>query len=95
MRPERPLRSGASERPRDEAAGTAAEEWAVEHSGIGRELGAIGMTIDPGAKQDLKPWTTFTQQQDIPDWIAKAYIESYRGPHGDEPGCGGNPGLST
>ncbi len=45
------------------------------------------MTIDPGAKQDLEPWTTFTKQQDIPDWIAKAYIESYRGPHGDEPGA--------
>ncbi len=45
------------------------------------------MTIDPGAKQDLEPWTTFTQQQDIPDWIAKAYIESYRGPHSNEPGA--------
>ncbi len=45
------------------------------------------MTIDPGAKQGLKPWTTFTQQQDIPDWIAKAYIESYRGPHSEEPGA--------
>ncbi|OBF08177.1 NAD-glutamate dehydrogenase [Mycobacterium sp. ACS4054] len=45
------------------------------------------MTIDPGAKQALQPWTTFTQQQDIPDWIAKAYIESYRGPHGDQPGA--------
>jgi len=45
------------------------------------------MTIDPGAEQDLKPWTTFTQQQDIPDWISRAYIESYRGPHGDEPGA--------
>lgn len=45
------------------------------------------MTIDPGAKQDLKPWTTFTQPQDVPDWIAKAYIESYRGPHGEEPGA--------
>ena len=44
------------------------------------------MTIDPGAKQALKPWTTFTEQQDIPDWIAKAYIETYRGPHGVEPG---------
>ena len=42
------------------------------------------MTIDPGAKQDLKPWTTFTKREDIPDWIAKAYIESYRGPRADE-----------
>lgn len=44
------------------------------------------MTIDPGARQGLKPWTTFTQQQDIPEWISKAYVESYRGPHSDESG---------
>ncbi|HWF28795.1 MAG TPA: NAD-glutamate dehydrogenase [Mycobacterium sp.] len=42
------------------------------------------MAIDPGAKQDLKPWTTFTNAQDIPDWISRAYIESYRGPHDEE-----------
>jgi len=47
------------------------------------------MTIERGAKQDLKPWTTFTQQQDIPGWITKAYIESYRGPHGNEPEASG------
>src|ERR1700739_756192 len=45
------------------------------------------MTIDPGAMQDLKPWSTFTKSGDIPDWIANAYIESYRGPRGDEPGA--------
>jgi glutamate dehydrogenase len=45
------------------------------------------MTIDPGAMQDLKPWSTFTKNDDIPDWIANAYIESYRGPRGDEPGA--------
>jgi glutamate dehydrogenase len=45
------------------------------------------MTIDPGAKQGLKPWTDFTGRQDIPDWISTAYIESYRGPHGDERGA--------
>ncbi|OIN78022.1 NAD-glutamate dehydrogenase [Mycobacterium malmoense] len=44
------------------------------------------MTIDPGAKQDLEPWTAFTKGDDVPDWIADAYIESYRGPRGDEPG---------
>ena len=38
------------------------------------------MTIDPGAKQDLKPWTSFSQRQDIPDWVLNAYVESYRGP---------------
>ncbi len=48
------------------------------------------MTIDPGAKQDLEPWTAFTRQQDIPDWIAKAYVETYRGPHGKEPGATDN-----
>lgn len=44
------------------------------------------MTIEPGAKQGLEPWTNFTQQDDIPEWISKAYIESYRGPNGDEAG---------
>src|ERR1700739_4900491 len=44
------------------------------------------MTIDPGAKQELKPWTTFNDPQDIPNWISTAYIESYRGPHNEEPG---------
>jgi len=46
------------------------------------------MTIDSGAQQDLKAWTTLTKNEDIPDWVARAYIESYRGPHGDEPGGG-------
>lgn len=49
------------------------------------------MAIDPGAKHELKPWTTFTDRQDIPDWIANAYIESYRGPHRDEPGTETGP----
>ena len=49
------------------------------------------MTIDPGAKQDSSRGPTFTQQRDIPDWISKAYIESYRGPHGDESGGGTRP----
>jgi glutamate dehydrogenase len=48
------------------------------------------MTIDPGAKQELKAWTTFTDRRDIPDWIANAYIASYRGPYGDKP-----PGAET
>ena len=47
------------------------------------------MTIDPGAKQKLEPWTSFANSEDIPDWIANAYIESYRGPRGDEPGATG------
>lgn len=47
------------------------------------------MTIDPGAKQDLEPWTAFTKGDDVPDWIADAYIESYRGPRGDESGTSG------
>lgn len=44
------------------------------------------MTIDPEARHDLEPWTTFTQQRDIPEWISRAYVESYRGPHSDESG---------
>src|SRR6201993_3167659 len=49
------------------------------------------MTIDPGAKQDLRPWTTFTDRQDIPDWIVRAYIASYRGSRGGEPGAETGP----
>jgi glutamate dehydrogenase len=45
------------------------------------------MTIGSGAKQEATPWTTFTKTSDIPDWISTAYIESYRGPHDDEPGA--------
>jgi glutamate dehydrogenase len=43
------------------------------------------MTIDPGAKQVTEPWTAFAEAQDIPEWISKAYIDSYRGPHADDP----------
>jgi glutamate dehydrogenase len=39
------------------------------------------MTIDPGTKHIAGPWT----DRDIPEWIVKAYLDSYRGPHGDEP----------
>ncbi|WP_204800660.1 NAD-glutamate dehydrogenase [Mycobacterium riyadhense] len=38
------------------------------------------MTIDPRATQDVEPWTTFNQSGNVPDWITKAYIDSYRGP---------------
>ncbi|OBF82873.1 NAD-glutamate dehydrogenase [Mycobacterium sp. 852002-51163_SCH5372311] len=41
------------------------------------------MTIDPRARHEVAAWTSFTQSSDIPDWISKAYIESYRGPHDD------------
>jgi glutamate dehydrogenase len=50
-------------------------------------MGAIGMTIDSGAKQDTTPWTAFTKASDIPGWIATAYVESYRGPHDKELGA--------
>ena len=43
------------------------------------------MTIDPGANQLAEPWTSFTESPDIPDWISKAYIDSYRGPNAGEP----------
>ncbi|QUR68321.1 NAD-glutamate dehydrogenase [Mycobacterium spongiae] len=41
------------------------------------------MTTDSGAKQDAGGWTTFTRTLDIPDWISKAYLQSYRGPRDD------------
>jgi glutamate dehydrogenase len=42
------------------------------------------MTIDPEAKQVAAPWTEFTDGREIPDWISKAYIDSCRGPHGED-----------
>lgn len=45
------------------------------------------MAIDPGTKRGFQPWTTFTESDDIPGWIANAYVESYRGPRGAEPGA--------
>ncbi|BBY25419.1 NAD-glutamate dehydrogenase [Mycobacterium stomatepiae] len=44
------------------------------------------MTIGSGPKQQTTPWTTFTTMADVPEWISKAYIETYRGPHDKEPG---------
>ncbi|GKU73191.1 hypothetical protein NJB18185_29620, partial [Mycobacterium montefiorense] len=44
------------------------------------------MTIGSGPKQATTPWTAFTKMSDIPEWISKAYIETYRGPHDKEPG---------
>ncbi|MGH3538974.1 MAG: NAD-glutamate dehydrogenase domain-containing protein, partial [Pseudonocardiaceae bacterium] len=41
------------------------------------------MTVDP-ANASLETevaWTTFTRAEDIPDWIPKAYIDTYRGAH--------------
>ncbi|OBJ49035.1 NAD-glutamate dehydrogenase [Mycobacterium sp. 1423905.2] len=49
------------------------------------------MTIDPGPKQDVTAWTTLTENSDIPDWITKAYLDSYRGPHNDQPSDSGVP----
>jgi glutamate dehydrogenase len=45
------------------------------------------MTVDPPATslQGGVDWTTFTRDEDVPDWITKAYADTYRGPHGDEP----------
>ena len=33
---------------------------------------------------DALDWAKFTDSQDIPEWISKAYADSYQGPHGDE-----------
>ncbi|WP_301146548.1 NAD-glutamate dehydrogenase [Mycobacterium simiae] len=44
------------------------------------------MTIGSGPKQQTTPWTSFTTMAEIPEWIAKAYIETYRGPHDSETG---------
>ncbi|HYX99994.1 MAG TPA: NAD-glutamate dehydrogenase [Mycobacterium sp.] len=33
---------------------------------------------------DALNWAKFSDSHDIPEWISKAYAESYQGPHGDE-----------
>ena len=49
------------------------------------------MTIDPGAREDVAAWATFTQSAGVPDWVAKAYLDSYRGPHDDGPNSAADP----
>jgi glutamate dehydrogenase len=39
--------------------------------------------------QGTLDWTHFTQPEDIPDWIWKAYTDAYQGPHDDEPAADG------
>ena len=54
------------------------------------------MTIDPGAKHDLAPWTSFSEG--VPDWVVDAYVESYRGPRGGagtDEDSGDEPGPAT
>ena len=33
---------------------------------------------------DALDWAKFTDSHDIPEWISKAYADSYQGPHDDE-----------
>ncbi len=51
------------------------------------------MTVDPGATNvpGAAAWTTFAAPASIPDWVATAYIDTYRGPHGDALGTDGRP----
>ncbi len=34
--------------------------------------------------QGAVDWTKFAQPDDIPDWISKAYTDTYQGPHDEE-----------
>ena len=36
---------------------------------------------------DALNWAKFTDSHDIPEWISKAYADSYQGPHDDEAGA--------
>ncbi len=43
------------------------------------------MTVDPGSTPAAGvDWAMFTDDGDIPDWIFKAYTDTYQGPHHDE-----------
>jgi glutamate dehydrogenase len=38
--------------------------------------------------QDAVDWTKFAKPEDIPEWISKAYSDSYQGPHEDSSAAG-------
>jgi glutamate dehydrogenase len=43
------------------------------------------MTVDPGSiVRGPADWTAFDRVENVPDWIAKSYTDTYRGPHADE-----------
>ena len=44
------------------------------------------MTVDPGSAslQGAVDWAKFTDSDDIPEWVSKAYADAYQGPHDDE-----------
>ncbi|MGC2653972.1 MAG: NAD-glutamate dehydrogenase [Mycobacterium sp.] len=43
------------------------------------------MTVDPGSTvRGAADWTAFERIDDIPDWIVKAYTDTYHGPHAGE-----------
>src|SRR5271155_1950948 len=50
------------------------------------EAGAVGMTVDPGSTslQGAVDWAKFTDSDDIPEWVSKAYADADQGPHDDE-----------
>src|SRR6202021_448222 len=61
--------------------------------GMRAEAGAVGMTVDPGSTslQGSVDWAKFTDSDDVPEWISKAYADTYQGPHDDEPEAGSGP----
>jgi glutamate dehydrogenase len=55
------------------------------------EAGAVGMTGQRGSGvQGAVDWTKFAEPGDVPDWILKAYADTYQGPH-DEVAAGRAP----
>ena len=45
--------------------------------------------------QGAVDWTMFAAPQDVPDWISKAYADTYQGPHEDESAQDGGSGDGT
>jgi glutamate dehydrogenase len=51
------------------------------------------MAVDPGSTvRGAAEWTVSDRAEDIPDWVARAYAETYHNPHADEPDAHGRPG---
>src|SRR5258708_6547329 len=51
-------------------------------AGMRAKAGAVGMTSQRGSSlQGAMDWTTFAKPEDVPEWIPKAYADTYQGPH--------------
>src|ERR1700722_10236095 len=61
-------------------------EWPASPPPAARAASSPGRSL-----QGAVDWTKFAQPADIPEWISKAYTDTYQGPHDDEAEAGSGP----